>query len=100
MFRTDSMPDGRVNNGGARPGAGRKSDALRAELRRLIDEAISPQDWKEILAMVSRFARSGNLNACEFLLDRKFGKPTQTVEDISDAEPETPYEVSRLDPEE
>jgi hypothetical protein len=74
------MADGRLNNGGARPGAGRKSDALRVQLQSLIDDAISEDDWREIFKMLSCFARAGNFNAAALLLDRKFGKAPQVVE--------------------
>lgn len=46
----------------------------------MIDEAVSPSDWREIFDEVVRRAKRGNLKALEILLDRRFGKPTQVNE--------------------
>ena len=81
------MPDGRVNNGGVRPGAGRPpkpvEDARRSVLLELFDE----QAEREIIAnMIANAKRKGvaaansAISASTWLWDRKYGKPKEFIE--------------------
>jgi hypothetical protein len=55
--------------------AGRKKG-----LERLIREALTPQDLKDIVANVATEAKQGNIKAAEFIFDRLYGKPTVMVD--------------------
>lgn len=66
------LPGNRANPGG-RP----KSDL---SLTVLIDEVVSPNDWRFIIATLKKRARRGDVRAIEMLMDRRFGKPVQQTE--------------------
>lgn len=93
------MPDGRVKNGGARPGAGRKPTALRFEsqvrkaekkiadnLPMLVDKAIElaegvlVEDVNIITMERSVYQKPPDLGAIKYLIDRIMGKPTERKE--------------------
>ena len=78
------MADGRVNNGGARPGAGRKpkpvEDAQTSVLLRLFDEKAE----EGVVKAVIRKARQGDVAAATWLWDRKYGKVKEQVEQRTD----------------
>lgn len=46
----------------------------------LIDNAVTEADWQFIIGQLLKQGRRGNLKAIEMLMDRRFGKPTQTNE--------------------
>jgi len=46
----------------------------------LIDGSLSDADWQELISILSKLAMRGNLKAMEMLLDRRWGKPTQSIE--------------------
>lgn len=46
----------------------------------LIDEAVTDADWQELINRLKKLAMRGNLKAMEMLLDRRWGKPTQSIE--------------------
>ena len=46
----------------------------------LLDDAISDEDWQKFIKVLTKFAASGNLKAMEMLFDRRWGKPTQSIE--------------------
>lgn len=73
-------------HGGARPGAGRKSDADIQAARALIDAAVSPDDWRSIFETLAIKAIQGNERCAELLMKYKFGLPTQPldVEQVSE----------------
>jgi hypothetical protein len=82
------MADGRKKNGGARPGAGRKTKAQILGLAELIDTAW-PADQQT--AVIKKLAE--DCNASDFhtrhesrklLLSYKFGKPTEKREHIGE----------------
>lgn len=55
---------------------GRKASEL--SVWQLIDEAVTREDWLEIINRLLIRARRGDLKAIDMLLDRRFGKPVQT----------------------
>lgn len=81
------MADGRKKNGGARPGAGRKTKAEILGLAALIDEAWPVEDQKTVLRKLASDAVADDFQvrhqARQLLLAYKFGKPKDTVESNS-----------------
>ena len=73
------MRDGRANNGGARPGAGRKSKAAEKELERLLKKCWTKEDREEAFKIIAGRARLGSMEALKFLSGYAFGKPLQRV---------------------
>lgn len=55
--------------------AGRK-----AGIEKLIRQAITPEELKEIIVNVANEAKQGNIKAAEFIFDRLYGKPTVMVD--------------------
>lgn len=84
------MPDGRKGNGGARPGAGRRADPVKAELRRVLDAVVPEDTGKQIMDMLTLRARAGDFKAASLVLAYKYGKPTETVEIVDDESDEAP----------
>ena len=74
------MADARVKNGGARPGAGRKSKAERLEFARLLNECWTAEERRETIRRLVAMALQGNLSAAKLLLAYAYGKPAQRVE--------------------
>lgn len=64
---------GESGNPGGRP-------AAEFSITALIDDAVSKDDWVFIIDQLNKKARRGDLKAIEMLMDRRFGKPTQTNE--------------------
>lgn len=75
-----------MNHGGARPGAGRKSDADIQKARHLIDQAVSDADWVSIFQSLAIVAIEGNVKAAELLMRYKFGQPVQPLDIEGDAQ--------------
>ena len=73
------MPDGRSRNGGARPGAGRKTKAADAELHRLLKKCWTKEDREAAFKVLAGRARLGSMEAIKFLSSYSFGKPIQRV---------------------
>lgn len=67
--KTGRFVAGKSGNPGGRPKG----------ITSLIDSAISEADWKELLKIVIDMGRKGNLKAIEMLLDRRWGKPVQSI---------------------
>ena len=86
--------------GGYRAGAGRKPDAVKAELRKLLDKHVSEDELGDVLNILACRARSGDVNAAALLLGYRFGKPTETVIVEDDAPDQAEYDYTRLTPEE
>jgi hypothetical protein len=63
--------------------AGRKKG-----LERLIKEALTLQDLKDIVTNVAKEAKEGNIKAAEFIFDRLYGKPTVMI-DLIDSKGQT-----------
>lgn len=71
------MEDKRKNNGGARPGAGRKPKADELTTIENMNKALAPADaWK---ALVSR-VNEGDVQAIKLWLNYRFGMPKQSMD--------------------
>lgn len=46
----------------------------------LIDEAVTAEDWKLIIGELKKRAKRGDLKATEMLMDRRFGKAAQAID--------------------
>ena len=66
------MADGRRNNGGYRPGAGRKPKSEKMKLIERLDNLINEDEVVEIL---KKKVRKGDLRALELYLKYRHGKP-------------------------
>lgn len=70
--------------GGARPGAGRKPNALKADHAALFDAAWPLERRKAAVERLALIAETGDdetaLKAAEILLNRVYGKPTERKE--------------------
>ena len=78
------MPKGgpRPNSGGARPGAGRKSDETRQyqeAMRRAFEEAVTPEAWRAIIATAIEQAKQGDDRARAWLSPWIVGKVPDEV---------------------
>lgn len=71
--KTGRFVAGNKANPGGRPKA-------EVSITALIDQAVSPTDWMDIIQKLLKMARAGNLKAIEMLMDRRFGKALQTTE--------------------
>ncbi len=71
------MADKRKNNGGARPGAGRKPKTSEEEKIELITSEIPKT---EIIQLCAKQARKGNVKCIELLMYYVLGKPTDKVQ--------------------
>jgi hypothetical protein len=89
----------RAAAGGARAGAGRKPDPLKALLQELLDKAVDAEAWGEIFKVLACRAQAGDIKAAGMLLDRKFGRAPQTIE-IEGGESEHTLDIGRLSDEE
>jgi len=67
-------------NGGARPGAGRKSKAEEFGLAALLDKAWTKADRIEVIETLHKQAKDGNTSAASLLLAYAYGKPTEKHE--------------------
>src|SRR6476660_530382 len=77
------MADGRKNNGGARPGAGRKRKADELELQSLLIQAWPPEARQAALDRLAQKAdsdRGDSLDALKLLLAYAYGKPIERQE--------------------
>jgi hypothetical protein len=94
------MPDGRRNNGGARPGAGRKSKAREAELERLLKKCWTKEQREEAFTKLAQRAALGSMEAVKFLAFFAFGKPVQRVLIEEDRPDKGKVDLSQLSKEE
>ena len=60
-------------HGGARPGAGRKTNSQIRSLRHLINTEISRSQWRMLIHNIFIEAQGGNLRAAQLLLQYRFG---------------------------
>lgn len=78
------MSDGRKHNGGARPGAGRKTKAEILGLAELIDEAWPRAKQQAVIKKLAQDCTDDDFHtrheARKLLLAYKFGKPTEKHE--------------------
>lgn len=95
------MSDGRKNNGGARPGAGRRRKAEEEELHGLLSKAWPAEKRLaalERVALIAESERKDALDAVKLLLAYTYGKPIERQE-ISGPDGDTiPLEVRSIDP--
>lgn len=68
------------NYGGRRENAGRKSKAEELGLPMLMSEVITEADWLQIFRKIAASAKKGSFDHQKLLLEYKFGKPRQTVD--------------------
>jgi hypothetical protein len=84
------MADGRKKNGGARPGAGRKTKAEILGLAELIDSTWPVEDQKKVLKRLADDCNDIDFHtrheSRKLLLSYKFGKPTELVDVTSNGE--------------
>lgn len=67
-------------NGGARPGAGRKSKAEELKVAERLDEILGA-DWdKELFEKIKAEALKGSFNHAQLLVHYRFGKPQDKVD--------------------
>src|SRR5581483_793772 len=64
-----------MSHGGARPGAGRKSNAEIQQIRNLIDEQLTSELWRVLIRSMIAQAGRGNVRAFQLLLQYRFGDP-------------------------
>ena len=90
------MADDRRENGGARPGAGRKPKADEIKLIEQMDAVLAPiEAWQALATKVE----SGDVNATKTWLSYRYGMPKQIVEqtnlnvDVKDLDAE---EIKRI----
>jgi len=71
------MADGRVNNGGARKGAGRKPKADELKLIEKLDSLI---DKDKVIVKLLQMIEDDSFPALKLYMEYRFGKPKETVE--------------------
>ena len=72
--------------GGARPGAGRKSNAQIEAVRALLSEVVTEQNWKKMIKSIVEDAELGDLRSVAFLLALRYGvTPASAVSSAHDA---------------
>ncbi|BCM88832.1 hypothetical protein IAD21_00674 [Abditibacteriota bacterium] len=69
------MPDGRINNGGARAGAGRRSLKEEALLNDAIKKACPAQQREAIFTALTAKATKGDTTAARLILSYTYGTP-------------------------
>jgi|AntRauTorcE11898_2_1112593.scaffolds.fasta_scaffold05799_2 hypothetical protein len=86
------MTDGRINNGGAREGAGRKSKENEIKVIENMDAALAPQKvWENLAELV----KDGNERAIRTWCAYRFGRPTEKIEMNSNQESLTGFKIIR-----
>lgn len=73
------MADGRVNNGGKREGAGRKSRSDEQNLIELLDSEIDESKQRLIIQKILELSLEGDIRAIQVYLNYRHGKPKDTV---------------------
>lgn len=68
--------DGRVNNGGKRPGAGRPK---KAEENKLIERLDAIIDSDVVIQKLLELSVDGDMRAIKLYMEYRFGKPKETV---------------------
>jgi hypothetical protein len=78
------MADGRAKNGGARAGAGRKPKVVEdAQQSILLAEFNADEERLAVRAVITR-AKRGDVAAFKELMDRKYGKVKEHVEQVGE----------------
>lgn len=73
--------DNRVNNGGAREGAGRKPKSDELKLVEALDKHI---DQEHVFDKLEGLIQEGNIRAIQLYMNYRFGKPKENVTLSSD----------------
>lgn len=102
------MADGRRNNGGARPGAGRKAKAVEADLQRRLKRAVKGETPKDSLDEIfQRWLQDATSDSFRVRADARkslaaylYGKPVQRVLVEDDKPDDKRVDLSQLNPEE
>lgn len=81
--------------GGSRPGAGRKSNAEIQQIRKMLDLAITEDDWRALAHDLLARARKGDLRAAQILLHYRFGDPFAIVPSSEEVHPIRIIEISK-----
>ena len=77
----DRLPDGRFAPGNrAAVGRGRPSGSKVAELRAALFDAVSPAEIQEVVDVLLRQARAGDVKSIELLLRYSLGQPKQHID--------------------
>lgn len=77
------MSDGRVNNGGKRPGSGRPRKVVEAAEQSVLLELFNADAERDVVANMIALASMPSkqaVSAAAWLWDRKYGKVTEKVE--------------------
>jgi hypothetical protein len=74
------MADGRINNGGARPGAGRKPKVVEDAQTSVLFELFDEKAERAVILAQIRVAKRGDTTAATWLWDRKYGKVKDRVD--------------------
>lgn len=67
-------------NGGARPGAGRKTKAEEMGLSKLIDDVIGDVGKREIIEKILQQAKGGSFAHQQLLMNYMYGKPCEKLD--------------------
>ena len=88
------MADGRKNNGGARPGAGRKPKIDELKLIEKLDNVINSD---EVIKKMMQLIREDNFQALRLYMEYRFGKPKERVDITTNEKDITPsFDYSQL----
>lgn len=69
-----------MGRGGARPGAGRKSNAEKLGIVALLDQCWTVESRQKVIDKLIERAEMGDLEAAKLLFAYRFGKPRQAVD--------------------
>ena len=76
----DRNAKGQFVKGHKNHGAGRKPRAFEDNFIALIDEAVTDDDWRDIIAKAVQLAKRGDSVSRQWLADRRFGKAKERNE--------------------
>ncbi len=62
-------------HGGHRPGSGRKTNAQINNVRSMLGDAMTDDQWKHLFRRLHELALDGNMRAAALLLNYRFGDP-------------------------
>lgn len=82
-----------MTHGGRRLGAGRKSNAEIKNLRSVLENVITEQDWRALARDLYTRARKGDMRAAQLLLSYRFGDPFAIVPTEDEIKPITMIRV-------
>jgi len=81
------MQDGRKDNGGNRPGSGRKSKAEELGLIGLIEDVVSEKERRAIIKKLAEKAKEGSFNHLQLYMAYYYGKPQEKINLSGDPDP-------------